>query len=210
MESNVADNEEPTLDDLLNEQAHLPSAQEADELVTRLLEDIYDQQESGHHFVDVAFTYRPARGNDYLKIEDRRRAGGLQYGRVKPTIGFQPYWHPVHAPIPVVAFKMVEESGYSEWWTETVHPRLVAGGREEVMKHLAEWLYHEIHEATTQLSKLLQWLSVTREAGTLAQTWPVQMHQTPGDEWDVDPDDRVPRIGMEEGDEPAKDVFSQV
>lgn len=115
MESNVADTEDaetPTFNDLLDEQGHLPDVQTSDKLWERLLQEVYGQDETGHHFTEVALTYRPPRGHDYKTIEDRTSAGGLQYGRVKPEIGFQEFWHPINAPLPVVAFKCKEEGGH--------------------------------------------------------------------------------------------------
>lgn len=206
-DSKREDSKNHTFDDLLDEQGHLPDVQTTDELVSRLLADVYGQEEDGHSFTEVALTYRPPRGADYETIKNRPSAGGLQYGRVKPAIGSQEFWHPINAPLPVVAFKCKEENGHVERWTKPVHPRLVAAGREEVMKHLASWLYHEIHETTAQLTKLLRWLSVTREEGTLPTTWPCRMNDTPGEEWDVDSGDRVPAVGREEKALPAEQRF---
>ena len=118
----MSDEQEPlTFDDYLDEKGHLPDASEADRLVERLSEIVYDEERPGFEYTDVALTYRPARGSDYERIVNRERAGGLQYGRVKPTIGFQKFWHPILAPIPVVAFKR-EDGEHTEWMTKTVHP----------------------------------------------------------------------------------------
>lgn len=199
-----------TFDDLLDALGHLPSVYEADELTDTLEGVIYDSDENPHSFTTVVLTYRPPRGNDYERVVSRPQAGGLQYGRVQPTVGVQRFWHPVHAPIPVVAFRVNEKSGHTEWWTRTVHPRLVAAGREAVMEHVARWLYHEIHDTASTLINLLQWLSVTREEVTLSTRWPTQMNTEPGQEWDVDPEDRVPDIGDEERAEPARKRFDEV
>jgi len=187
----------PTFNDYLDDEGHLPEASEADRLVEHLSEIVYDEEESGFEYTDVALTYRPARESDYERIVNREKTGGLQYGRVKPTIGFQKFWHPILAPIPVVAFKY-EDGEHTEWWTKTVHPRLVAGGRDEVMKHFAHWIFHEVHDMTARLSKMLQWLAVVRENGRISTEWPKQMNKEPGSEWDADPDNRIPSIGSEE------------
>jgi hypothetical protein len=200
-------NQKTTLNAHLDSQGHLPGAEEADELVERLLKSIYEEDEPGHTFTDVALTYRPARDSDYTDAARRSSADGRQYGRVKPEIGFQEYWHPIGAPLPVVCFKMTEASGHSEWWSETVHPRLVASGQNEVMKHLARFLYYEIRDVTSQLTKLLQWLSVARKQDALDATWPVRMSEEPGQEWDADPEDPVPDVEGEPTVPTAGDLF---
>jgi hypothetical protein len=187
----------PTFNDYLDDKGHLPDASEADRLVEHLSEIVYDEEGSGFAYTDVALTYRPARGSDYERIVNRERTGGLQYGRVKPTIGFQKFWHPILAPIPVVTFKR-EDGEHTEWVTETVHPRLVAGGRDEVMEQFAHWIFYEIHEMTAHLSKMLQWLAVARENERISTEWPKRMNEEPGSEWGADPDDRIPSIGSEE------------
>jgi len=187
----------PTFNDYLDDEGHLPDTSEADRLVERLHQTVYDEEESGFEYTDVALTYRPARGSDYERIVNREKTGGLQYGRVKPTIGFQKFWHPIFAPIPVVAFEY-EDGERTEWLTKTVHPRLVAGGRDAVMEHLAHYLFHETHDATARLSRMFQWLAVLREGGRISMEWPKRMNEEPGSEWDADPDDRIPSIGLEE------------
>jgi hypothetical protein len=200
--------ERPTFDDFLDTDPSLPSAIEADKLIDHLLRAVYDQEERGYVFTDVALTYRPPEDHDYDQIKNRAEAGGLQYGRVTPDIGFQPYWHPTNAPIPVVAFKWKEESGHTEWWTRTVHPRLVASGREEVMEVLVSWLTHEVRDTTARLERLLHWTSVLQETETLETMWPAQMNTEPGEEWDVEPNDHVPSVGDEEQLKRASERFA--
>jgi len=203
--------EPPTFDDFLDTDPSLPSVIGADKLVDHLLRVVFDQEERGHVFTDVALTYRPLGGHDYDQIRNRAEAGGLHYGRVTPDIGIDPFWHPINAPIPVVAFKYEDDSGSTgptEWWTKTVHPRLVAGGREEVMEALVAWLTHEIRETTAKLENLLYWASVLQETETLETTWPVQMNTEPGEEWDVEPNDLVPPVGDEEQLKRASERFA--
>jgi hypothetical protein len=176
-----------------------------------LLRVVFDQEERRHVFTDVALTYRPPEGHDYDQIKNRAEAGGLYYGRVSPDIGIDPFWHPINAPIPVVVFKYKNDSGSTgstEWWTKTVHPRLVAGGREEVMEALVSWLTFEVRDTTAKLQKLLQWTSVLQETETLETKWPTQMNTEPGEEWDVGSNDLVPPVGDEEQLKPASEHFA--
>lgn len=194
----MSDEQEPlTFNDYLGDEGHLPDVSEADRLVEHLSEIVYDEEGPGFTYTDVTLTYRPAQGSDYERTVNRKKAGGLQYGRVKPTIGFQKFWHPILASIPVVAFKR-EYGEDTEWVTKTVHPRLVAGGRDEVMEHLAHWIFHEVHDMTARLSRMLQWLAAVRENGRISTVWPKRMNKEPGSEWDADPDDLIPSIGSEE------------
>lgn len=115
----------------------------------------------------------------------------------------------MHAPVPVVDFRIEEESGHAEWWKKIVHPRLVGAGREEVMRHVVEWIYHEVTDMAADLADRLRKLKVLREADALKIGWP-EGETVSGPAWDVDPDDSVPCIGNEKKIKTARERFGNV
>lgn len=187
----------PTVDDFLEQMGHLPGYQETNELIGTLLKQLHDQDEAGFWFTDVKLTWIVVR---HFKVQKTRMKGnGGMEVRLKPAIGFHDFWYPHGAPVPALAFKMQEtDSEHSEWWTEIIHPRLVAAGPEHVNRHIADWIFHRIREQDGHLDTLLKKLRALRDAGQLSWTWPQCFDVEPGRGWGADPDDRVPAVSAEE------------
>jgi hypothetical protein len=196
----------PPIADFIDEQGHLPSYTETDELISILLKALYDEDEPGFWYEDVKLTWVPVRS---FMIEDTRTTGRGRQVRINPEIGAGRLWHPRGAFLPAVAFKLVEDKGHSEWSTETLHPRIVAAGPAAVHENVAGWIYHAITGQHEHLDGYLKKLQALREVDELTWMWPQGLDVEPGSTWDADPSDYLPAVGDEEKTTKAGELYGE-
>jgi hypothetical protein len=193
--------ETPSFEDLLREHGHVPSYETTGELIRSISLGIYDEEPSWG-FSDVRLSFSRVLDFEVEQVEYQPRT----VAKIKPTIGFHPFWYPYGAPVPSLDFRYEDEEGSDEWQSEFIHPRVVSAGREAIMKHTASWLYHEIGGAESSLGTALRKLQAIRDADDPFR-WgaPQCFHSDPGRSWeDAGGDGRIPSVGSEPTDMKVK------
>lgn len=111
--------------------------------------------------------------------DEIKRRDDTAYARLQCELTGESFWLPLHAAVPAVTFRYEDKDGNVEDWTELVHPRLVAAGREQVMRALVEWIRQKVLEASAELEFMLRRLQSLREQDVLEMGWPVAYSEEP-------------------------------
>lgn len=176
MESNAPNYEESvTFLALIEEEDWLPdeaSTQDVIDTIVNALQGGVGEPE----FTAVELTSVQMEEPMWSEIE---RRDDTAYACLQCELTGESFWLPLHAAIPAVAFRYEDEDGNVEDWTEIVHPRLVAAGREEVMRALVEWTRQKVLEASAELEFMLRRLQGLREQEVLKTGWPAAYSEEP-------------------------------